>query len=263
MPAHDVSTSRRRCAKGEINSSRLISLWSTSEGRVAVIVGVACWAQLGLAPAVAQRPTFTAAAVALGALFALLAGASGFPRRAPPPTLLATAGFFGLCGFEAALLGASPVPRLDAPARVLAAISAVAYIALVARAVSARAPGLPGSLTLLPDVAARDGGPGLRNFAMVCVAIVVFGCAVLAPARLGSVALFAGGTGRGAEALLRGRAAMTSAGGVALGIMVAITAGSSVLRGVAPRPRRASRALTYGVWAGVAWAMRFWLDRAR
>lgn len=241
-----------------------MTLWTTPDGRAAVVVGAASWAQLCLAPAVAQRPSAPAGVVALAALAALVAGAFDLARRPPLSLSLATVGFFGLCGLEAALLGASPVPRLDASARVLAALTAAGYVALVARAVSSRTRGIPGALTPLSEPGAREpGGPALRGAASLCIALVVLGCAVLAPARLGAAALFAGGASRGAEGVLRGRAAMTAAGGLALGVMVALSAGSSVLRGAAPRPRRASRALTYGVWAGVAWAMRVWLDRAR
>ena len=79
---------------------------------------------------------------------------------------------------------------------------------------------------------------------------------------LGSADALFDGT-RGAERLLRGRTALTAAGGLALAVMVSLSAGSSVLRAATPRGRRATRALTYGVWAGVAWSMRAWLDHAR
>lgn len=239
-----------------------MSLWSTSEGRAAVAVGAAVWVQLCVAPAATQRAPLVAVLLAGLALAALILGAADIARRPRVSFALATAGFFALCGAESVALGGASVPRFDAVVRVLAAFTAAGYGALALRAARAEVPRLPVGITSLPaPAAASPPGPTLRGPALACVALVALGCAVFIPARLGADALFDGA--RGAERLLRGRTALTAAGGLALAVMVALSAGASALRAAPPRERRAARALTYGVWAGVAWSMRAWLDHAR
>jgi hypothetical protein len=239
-----------------------VSLWSTSEGRAAAAVGAACWVQLCVAPAATQRAPLAAVLLAGLALAALVLGGADAARRPRASFALATAGFFALCGAESVALGGASVPRFDAAVRIIAAFTAAAYGALALHAAGAETRRLPVGITPLPaPVGVSPPGPTLRGPALACVALVAVGCAVLIPARLGADALFDGT--RGAERLLRGRTALTAAGGLALAVMVSLSAGASVLRAAPPRGRRATRALTYGVWAGVAWSMRAWLDHAR
>ncbi|MFO0628172.1 MAG: hypothetical protein U0325_21540 [Polyangiales bacterium] len=239
-----------------------MSLWSTTEGRAAVAVGAACWVQLCVAPAATQRAPLLAVLLAGLSLVALVVGAADVARRPRVSFALATAGFFALCGAESVALGGASVPRFDAAVRIIAAFTAAGYGALALHAARAERRPLPAGITPLPAPAsAPPAGPTLRVPALVCVALVALGCAVFIPARLGANALFDGA--RGAERLLRGRTALTAAGGLALAVMVTLSAGASALRAAPARGRRATRALTYGVWAGVAWSMRAWLDHAR
>lgn len=225
-------------------------------------MGAACWVQLCVAPAATQRAPWSAVLLAGLALAALVLGAMDVLGRPRASLALATTGFFALCGAESVALGGASVPRFDAAVRVIAAFTAAGYGALALHAARAETRRLPVGITPLPaPVGVSPSGPSLRGPALACVALVALACAVFFPARLGADALFDGT--RGAERLLRGRTALTAAGGLALAVMVSLSAGSSVLRAATPRGRRATRALTYGVWAGVAWSMRAWLDHAR
>ena len=189
-------------------------------------------------------------------------GAAGAARGARGSFGLAKAGCLARGGAESVARGGGSGPRFDAAVRVIAAVTAAAYGALALHAARAETRRLPVGITPLPaPVGVSPPLPSLRGPALASVAFVAVGCAVLIPARLGADALFDGT--RGAERLLRGRTALTAAGGLALAVMVSLSAGASALRAAPPRGRRATRALTYGVWAGVAWSMRAWLDHAR
>ncbi|MBI5513883.1 MAG: hypothetical protein HY909_08955, partial [Deltaproteobacteria bacterium] len=65
------------------------------------------------------------------------------------------------------------------------------------------------------------------------------------------------------EVLTRGRGAVVSVGGLALALALTLSAGAALVRASPRRPRQASRAVTYALWAGAAWVMRYWLDNAR
>lgn len=229
---------------------------------MAAAVGVACWAQLCLAPPLAHRADPLVVVAALLALLALVVGTFDLLRRPALAPGVATVGFFACCALEALLLARHPVPRFDAPARLVAAATAVTYVAMLARARALSAPRVHGAAAPLAPAADVAPGPRLRPLALGALALVVACCALVGPAWIGAGASLEGGA-RGAERLLRGRNALTASGGLALGVLVALVTGTSLLRAEPPRARRAARALTYGVWAGVAWSMRTWLERAR
>lgn len=228
---------------------------------MASAVGLACWAQLCLAPPLAHRADPLAFVAAGAALLALAAGTFDLLRRPALALPLASVGFFALCGVEALLLARHPVPRFDVPARLVAGVTAVAYVALLARARAVGAPRVQGLVSPLPSTPVPPG-PRLRPVALAALAAVVVGCALVGPAWISAGASLDGAT-RGAERLLRGRNALAASGGLALSVLVALVAGTSLLRAESQRPRRAARALTYGVWACVAWSMRAWLEHAR
>lgn len=238
-----------------------MTIWSTPDGRMASAVGLACWAQLCLVPLAHRADALTVAAAA-AALLALLGGTFDVLRRPRLAVPLATVGFFALCALESALLARHPVPRFDFVTRILAGVTAAGYVALLARSRGVVAPRVPGVVAPLPSPPVPASGPRMRPLALAALAVVVVGCALVIPAWIAAGAS-AEGAGRSAARLLRGRTALTASGGAGLAVLVALVAGPALLRAEPPRPRRAARAVTYGVWALVAWTMRAWLERAR
>lgn len=224
--------------------------------------GAAAWAQLALVPLVVGRADMTSVIAAMGApvILALAArDASTRPRRA---LALAAGGFPAALGVAGVVFGLHPLPRFDAPSRVIAALTLAAYLALVARWHGLATPARAVTLTPLDaPSAATSPTPRWQRPARVMVVAWAVMAAVVLPALLGSRAAFdlAGDP----EPVRRGRVALVTAGGLAAAVAMTLGGAAALLRGAPARPRLASRAMAYLVWAALAFAMRSWLDRAR
>jgi hypothetical protein len=98
---------------------------SLRPGPAAIVLGVATWAQLCLAPAAARTPLDPLSlAVSLAPLAALGAAAALAPRAPERASALGLAAFPCLIGLSAFVSGRDVVPRFDVPSRVLAAATA-------------------------------------------------------------------------------------------------------------------------------------------
>lgn len=226
------------------------------------MLGVAAWAQLCLAPALARAPVDPWSVVfALFPLGALLGAAALAPRSVERASALGLAGFPALVGLSAFVSGRDVVPRFDAPSRVFAALTALA--ALAAAAAWRRSLWTPVPFTTTLDDRPRAAASRLQPVAFAALAIVASTLAVLLPARLGAREPDTVAERLAGEALLRGRGAMVSAAGTLLALAVVLHGGSTLLRASAPRPKTPSRAVAYALWALCAFIMRRWLDHAR
>jgi len=235
---------------------------SPRPGPAAIVLGVATWAQLCLAPAAARPPLDPLSlAVSLVPLAALGAAAALAPRAPERASALGLAAFPCLVGLSAFVSGRDVVPRFDVPSRILAAATALA--AAVAAAAWRR-----GLSAQVPVAIARDDRPrgapsGLQRVAFGALALVASAVAVLGPARLGAREPDSVAERLAGEALVRGRGAMVSAAGTLLALAIVLQGGTLLLRAGPPRPRAPSRAVAYALWALCAFIMRRWLDHAR
>lgn len=185
--------------------------------------------------------------------------ASSRPRRA---LALAAGGFPAALVSRRGVRAARPLPRFDAPSRVIAALALAAYLALVARWGARATPARDVTLTPLdaPSSATSPTPRWQRPARAMIVAWAVIAAVVL-PALLGARA--AADLAGDPEPVRRGRVALVTAGGLAAAVAMTLGGGAALLRGAPGRPRLASRAMAYLVWAALAFAMRSWLDRAR
>lgn len=231
-------------------------------GLAALVLGLAAWAQLALAPLVAGGAdvlSLLSAALSLAALLGAAALARSSPPRATALGLAAYPASLGLCAFFA---GRHAVPRFDAPSRALAAFTALGYLAGAALWYRAHLVRVP-VVTVLADDRPRVPGPALRAPALAALVAVAVSVAVAAPAWLGAREPSTVAERVGGEALLRGRAALVAAAGLLIALALVLQGGSGLLRATAVRPRAPSRALAYALWALCAFAMRRWLDQAK
>lgn len=231
-------------------------------GLAALVLGLAAWAQLALAPVVAggaDALSALATAASLGVLVTAAALARNAPLRA---TALALAGYPAALGVAAFFAGRHAVPRFDAPSRVLAALTATAYLVSAALWYRSHLVMVPVS-TVLADDRPRAPGPALRRPALAALAAVAVTVAVVAPAWLGAREPSTVAERIAGESLVRGRGALVTAAGTLLALTVVLQSGAGLVKAAPPKPRATSRAVAYVLWAVCAMAMRRWLDHAR
>ncbi len=250
---------------GNLLPSVPVALMPTGRlGLVALVLGAATWAQLVLVPLVARAPdgpSAVAGALALGALIA----ATALRARAPRAAVLALGVYPLALGVFAFVLGRRPVPRFDAAARVVAALTALGFAAATAAWARAAAPVYAVSLAPLADRGALHRGhgpaapaPPLRYVSQGVLAGAALFCSVVAPS------LLAAREARTVdEDILRGRHALVSAAGLLIAVALVLGGGSAVARAAPPRPRRPARAMGYLAWGALAYLMRTVLDSQR
>jgi hypothetical protein len=230
-------------------------------GLAALVLGLAAWAQLALAPVATGRADLVSLLAALASL-GVLAAAVAFARTAPPrATALALGAYPASLGVAAFFAGRHAVPRFDAPSRVLAALTALAYLASAAMWYRAHLTRVPVA-TVLADDRPRVPGPALRRPALAAIAVVAATVAVGAPAFLGAREPSTVAERVAGEALVRGRGALVTAAGTLIALALVLQAASGLVRAVPAKPRATSRAVAYVLWAACALAMRRWLDHA-
>lgn len=230
-------------------------------GLAAIVLGAAAWAQLSLAPAVsgaADALSVLAALVALGVLVAAVVS-----RRTPQrAAAFALAGYPASLGVAAFFAGRHAVPRFDAPSRVVAALTMLAYFVSVVLWHRGHLERVP-VVSAVADERPRPAAPSLRAPALAALVLVASVTAVVAPAWLGAREPTTVAERVAGEGLVRGRGALVAAAGTLLALAVVLQGGASLVRAAPARPRSTSRAAAYALWALCAFAMRHWLDRAR
>ncbi len=230
-------------------------------GLAAIVLGAAAWAQLALAPAVSGAADALSLLAALGALGVLVASVAsrGVPSRA---VALALAGYPASLGVAAFFAGRHAVARFDAPSRVVAALTMLAYLASVVAWHQGHLERVP-VVSAVADDRPRPAAPSLRAPALAALALVAAVTAVVAPAWLGAREPATVAERVAGDALVRGRGAIVAAAGALLALALVLQGGASLVRAAPSRPRSTSRAAAYALWALCAFAMRHWLDRAR
>lgn len=234
----------------------------TRTGPIALVLGVATWAQLALTPAVAAAIDPASLALALVALVPLVAAAALHTRSPQRALALALAVYPCALGVAAFAASRHAVPRFDAPSRVVAALTATAYL------ISATA-WYQGQFSRVAVVtAAADDRPGVpppafQGIAFAALSLVALTVSVAAPAWLGAREADTVAERIAGETLVRGRGAMVTAVGTLLAVVLVLQGATALLRASPPRARTPSRAAAYGLWAACAWLMRQWLDHAR
>ncbi len=147
----------------------------------------------------------------------------------------------------------------DAPARVLTAITASIYFVSVLLAQNANSPRYGLAIRPLSDVKV-PARPPLATPALVLLCIACFFLSVIAPAIVSS-------TRRGPAsnsyliAMHRAQDAVAHGAGLALAILVALVAGSRLLRGRGVRQSRRARAVAWIIWAMAFSALWWWFAR--
>jgi hypothetical protein len=236
-------------------------------GLAAVLTAGALWAQLILLPLVAAWTghahvsllALAAAAVALGLAVAGFSFARERPRVAA--TLLLGA-FPAAIGATGVLGGPRPWARFDPGAWSIAALTATGFVAATLAWSRQLAPAVPASVAAMDAIPQRPPAPPLRGAAMILLASIAGFLAVVAPAVITTRAASSPTDHLAGADLVRARDALTSAGGLALAVLLVLGAGRPLFRGRAARRRRSTRGLAYLVW-GVATAMLLILLHAR
>lgn len=226
------------------------------------VLGAACWIQLALVPLLARRPAVAPWLLAAVPLALLAVGVRESGAR-PARALLLYAGAFpmSLAACSAAAAGAASA-RYDAPGQAVVAATVTAFLAAAAWGwAGARdrvaAVTVAGTVSEVGAVAA----PPLRALALAALVAVALALAIVAPlgvSRAASTHFSPGGA-----ALLRGRLALVTAGGLSLAVLWTFVSGGALLRRAPTPARSGTRAWFYLCAATVAFAMRYWLDHAR
>ncbi len=235
---------------------------STRPGLFALVLGAAVWGQLALVPIVVQAPdvlSILGAVLALGVLIAAVVRSN----VAPAQTMFLGLGVFPVAlGLAAFLAGRQRLPNFDAPSRVIAALTVLAFALGLVVWNRSLAPRVRLTHASVEDRAPRTGPP-LRRLALGVTAFCALFVAVIAPSLLTAREPVTLAERMAGEGLLRGRNALVSAGGLVLALALILNGGNALGRATAPRPRRLSRVGAYLVWAAAAAMMRYWFDHAR
>ncbi len=237
---------------------------SSRLGAVALIAAGALWAQLVLLPtmAVSGRDAVDLLAVGIGilALAVPVAGVIAAEKRPRLATAAVVAGFpialglFGLASLR------QPRTRFDAPARLIASATAVAFaIAAIAWARSLT-PTFPVTIAPMEPVTKRAPAPRLQREAFWLVTAMAAFLAVVAPVIVTSRPALTRVERVGGEPLVRARDAIVSAGGLALALLVILGAGTSLLR--RSRSTRTTNGMTFLLF-GIAMFGLEWLVRTQ
>lgn len=225
---------------------------------VTPVLGLACWTQLALVPLLARRATLAPWLLAALPLAALVAGARESGRH-PARALALYAGAFPLTLAAGAAGGAAA--RYDAPGQAVVAATVAAFMASAASGWSAARERVPAAVVAsgVSEVGPTPA-PALRGVGLAALVAVALTLAVVAPLGVSRAAAL---HLRGGAALLRGRLALVTAGGLALAVVWTFVAGGALLRRAPAPARSGARAWFYLCAATVAFAMRYWLDHAR
>ncbi len=222
-------------------------------------LGASCWVQLAALPVVAGRAGPVSAVCAVAALGALVPPL--LSTTSPARAALSSGVLFPLALAASAATAQGSGLRIDAPGQAVVALTTAAYLGAVAVQWSASRPRLAVS-SVGHDV--RELGtpapPPLRGLAMAVLVGVAACLCLVAPL---AVVASAGQSAHAVGGVLRGRAALVVAGGLALSMAWILVGGAALLRKGPAVPRSASRAWFYLCAAAVAFVMRVWLDHAR
>ncbi len=147
----------------------------------------------------------------------------------------------------------------DALSRILAATTAVVYFVVVLIAHADSAPRYWLSVRALQDTRAPSRPP-LAYVALSVLSLVALFLSVVAPAAIAANRPLLGATRYGLS-LVRAQDAMVHGAGLALGVAVALIAGSRLLRGRGIQRSRRARALAWLIWALAFTALWWWFAR--
>lgn len=238
--------------------------WSSA---AVLVAATAVWTQLSLIPLLTS-PARGSVTDALSLVIAVVA-------LALPPLALTTArarpaiaAAFLLAAFPLALgafavfVGQRALARFDAPARAIAAATALGYFAAALDWMSGLSPQAASRVTPIEPGPALERAPPLRRAAPGALALVAALVAIVAPALLSSRAALTRAEQLGGEELTRSREAITATGGLAIAALLVLVAGSRLVRGRTTTRRRATRGLAFLVWAVALYGLRWLLDNA-
>jgi hypothetical protein len=238
---------------------------SSRLGIVALIAAGALWAQLALIPLVAARGAATAVPLAL-AVLALVTPAAGLALARTRPAggvAVILAGFPGALALFALAAGQRPLARFDVPARVIAAGTALAFVAATITWARSLQPSCAITVTPMDPVPERAPPPRLRGPAFGLLALQAAFLATVAPALVTAHGAATRADRLGGEGLVRAREALTAAGGLAIALALVLGPGSALLRGRAVQRRRSIRGLAFLVWSVAVLGLKMLLDRLR
>lgn len=239
---------------------------SSRLGAVALIAAGALWAQLVLMPTLAgvSRSGIDplAAIVGLLALSLPMIALALASRRERVAVGLMLAGFPAAIGVYGLAATRQAPARFDVASRILAAATAVAFaIAAVswARSLIADFPVTVASMDKRTDQAPP---PVMRREVFAVVVAIGSFLAVVAPALVSSHAAVTRAERIGGESLVRARDAITSAGGLALALIVVLGAGQSLVRRRSVPHRRWTRGVAFLLWGAAVFGLD-WLSRTQ
>jgi hypothetical protein len=224
------------------------------------VLGLACWVQLALVPLLGRRAAAAPWLLAALPLAALGLGARESAAR-PGRALALYALAFPVCLAAAAAAGGTAA-RYDAPGQVVVTGTVAAFFGATAWAWSAARERVPA--VVVASAVSESGaapGPPMRAVGLVALVAVALTLSVVAPLGVSRAASLH--PGLGGAALLRGRLALVTAGGLSLAVLWTFVVGGGLLRRAPAPPRSGARAWFYLCAATVAFAMRYWLDHAR
>lgn len=222
------------------------------------VLGVACWIQLALIPLLTRHASVVSCLLAVPPLAALGGGFHASTDR-PARALLLYAGAFPM-GLAACAVAVAAT-RYDAPGQAVVVATMAAFMAAAAWSWSGARERV--ATVVVASTVSEVGpvpAPPLRSVGLVALIAVALTLAVVAPLGVSRAATLRLG---GGAALLRGRLALVTAGGLSLAVLWTFVAGGALLRRVVAPARSGARAWFYLCAATVAFAMRYWLDHAR
>jgi hypothetical protein len=235
-------------------------------GAVALIAAGALWAQLVLLPIVASMShgTSDVLSMVVGTLALAIAvgGIVTSNRNERVAVALVLAGFPIALGLFGLVATRQLHARFDVAARLIAAATGVAFAASAVAWARSLSPLFPVTVGAMERRDAKPKGPPMQREAFALVTGIAAFLAVVAPAMVTAHAPLTRAERVGGESLVRARDAITSAGGLALALLMVLGAGGSLMRRSGTRSRSATRAIGFMLW-GVAMFVLDWLVRSQ
>jgi hypothetical protein len=235
-------------------------------GAVALIAAGALWGQLVLLPIVASAsrgaPDVVSIAVGIAALALAVVGVFAANRNERLAVALLLAAFPAALGLFGIVATRQLHTRFDVAARLIAAATGVAFAASAVIWARSLSPLFPVSVGPMEPRDREPKGPPLQREAFALITGIAAFLAVVAPAIVTAHGPLTRSERVGGESLVRARDAITSAGGLALAMLMVLGAGASLMRRSGTRTRSATRGLGFILW-GVALFVLDWLIRSQ
>jgi hypothetical protein len=150
--------------------------------------------------------------------------------------------------------------RFDPIARLVAALTAIAYFVAVLALYEASAPRV--TVTIRRTKASGAPPPPLRWIAWICLIVGAASLALIGPAWLAMRPLTAAERALG-PSFEGAREAIVSAAGLLCALVWTLSAGPKLLRGKSAGTSRRARAIAMLVWSFAFGALWWWVERAR